>query len=133
LTLDELNDELDACSRSISTQLRTINFGVLGVAWVLLLKQHDVGRIADNISERGLLCVALACIVFLIADLLQYVFGERAADEAFDRAEKSESQTASYHEESFDYRAQLCCYRFKLWLTCTTAFGLLVLVGWALF
>jgi len=132
LTLDELNEELDGYSERVSTQLRTINLGVLGIVWLLLLKQHDVERIATQISERGLLCLALACIIVLGLDILQYKFAERAVDDAFNRAEQSPSKKAAYYEDSFDYQAQIWCYRLKLLLTAGNALGLLVLVGYAL-
>ena len=132
LTLEELNQQLDAYSDRVSNQVRTINLGVLGVVWLLLLKQHDVEKIAGRISERGLLCLALACIIVFGLDILQYKFAERAVEDAFSRAEQSASKKAAYVEDSFDYQAQIWCYRLKLLLTGGNALGLLVLVGYAL-
>jgi hypothetical protein len=132
LTLDELNRQLDAYSDRVSTQLRTINLGVLGITWLLLLKQHDVSDVAGRISQRGLLCIALTCIVTLGFDILQYWFAERAVEDAFDRAEKSESKKAAYYADSFAYRAQNWCYRLKVTITGLNALALIAFVGIAL-
>jgi hypothetical protein len=132
LTLDELNKQLEAYSDRVSTQLRTINLGVLGITWLLLLKQHDVERLATRISERGLLCIALICIIVLGFDILQYRFAERTVEDAFDRAENSASKKAAYYADSFNYQAQLWCYRLKLTITGLNALALIVLVGFAL-
>lgn len=132
LTLEELNSQLAEFSDRVSTQLRTINLGVLGLTWLLLLKQSDVQQIAARISERGLLCIALTCILTLGLDILQYWFAERAIGDAFERAEKSESRKAAYHADSFAYRAQDWCYRLKVTLTGLSALALITLVGLAL-
>jgi hypothetical protein len=132
LTLEELNKQLDAYSDRVSTQLRTINLGVLGITWLLLLKQHDVSEVAGRISQGWLLCIALTCIITIGFDILQYSLGERAVEEAFDRAEKSESKKAAYDAESLTYRAQKWCYRLKVSITGLNALTLIGLVGIAL-
>ena len=133
LTLEELDKQLDAYSDRISTQLRTLNLGILGIVWLFLVKQQDVEKIAMKIPEKGLICIALGCIFVLCLDLLQYVFGERTVDEAFERAEQSASKTAAYHPDTFDYRAQLWCYTLKRIITGINAVALVVLIGRALF
>jgi hypothetical protein len=133
LTLEELDKQLDAYSDRISTQLRTLNLGILGIVWLFLVKQHDVEKIAIKIPEKGLICIALGCIFVLCLDLLQYVFAERTVDEAFERAERSASKTAAYHPDTFNYRAQLWCYALKRIITGINAAALVVLVGRVLF
>lgn len=132
LTLEELNQQLDAYSDRVSTQLRTINLGVLGITWLLLSKQHDLTEIASRIPQRGLLCIALACIMTLGFDILQYRFAERAVEDTFDRAEKSASKKAAYYADSLAYRAQNWCYRLKVTITGLNALALIALVGRAL-
>jgi type IV secretory pathway TraG/TraD family ATPase VirD4 len=72
------------------------------------------------------------CIITLGFDILQYKFGERVVDDAFDRAEKSASKKAAYYADSFAYRAQNWCYRSKVTITALNALTLIVLVGRAL-
>lgn len=132
LTLADLAKELDTYSTQISTQLRTVNLGTLGLTWLLLLKKDEVSAIADRISERALFAVALACVGALLVDFLQYLFAEKAVDDAYERAAASETKTAGYDDASFPYRAQLWCYRVKLVLTFAATGALLILLGYGL-
>src|SRR6266480_2081760 len=113
LSLQQLREELNTYSDRISTQLRTVNLGVLGLAWLLLLKKDELATLASTISEEAVFGIALCCIVALLVDLSQYLLAEWVTDEAFDRAEKSETKTTTYDAESIAYRAQLWCYHLK--------------------
>ena len=132
LTQDELAKELDTYSSQISSQLRTVNLGTLGLTWLLLLKKDEVSTIATKIPEKALLGVALACLIALLVDFAQYLLAEKSVDDAYERAAASATKTASYDESSFPYRAQLWCYRAKLVITFVAATFLLILLAYAL-
>jgi hypothetical protein len=132
LTLSELRSELNALSDKISTQLRAVNLGVLGLVWLLLLKKAEVQTLAASIPETTLLLIALFCIVALLLELLQYLLGEWVVDRAYDVAEASASKTTSYDADSFAYRGQAWCYHLKKLLTVGAALWLVVEIGRAL-
>lgn len=131
LSLDELAKQLDDYSDRISTQVRTVNLGVLGLTWLLLLPSSDV-HAAFTVPRRALLAVTLCCILAILAEFGQYLLGERTVDETFNRAEKSSTKSAAYDAATLSYRGQLVCYRAKLLLTFAAAGILLLVVGNAL-
>jgi hypothetical protein len=133
LTLERLARELDTYSSQISTQLRTINIGVLGLSWLLLLGRPDVSRVATYVPERALLVVSLACILALLTDLAQYYLAEHTVDRAYDRASASETKTTTFDDASWAYRMQSACYYAKSALTIAAAFMLVGLIVRALF
>lgn len=132
LTLAQLGKELDTYSVAISTQVRTINLGVLGLSWLMLLGDEKLANVAPKLSHPALMAIALACLLALVLDLGQYLLGERAVLAAFDDANKSEQGSAEYNEASFAYRAPFWCYRAKLVLTLMAAAMLIALVSHAL-
>jgi hypothetical protein len=132
LTLDELGKELDTYSAAISTQVRTINLGVLGLSWLMLLGDEKVAAVASNLSRPVLLGICLVCLLALVVDLSHYLLGKRAVDATFDAAARSEDRVAAYDLTSFSYRAAFWCYRLKLVLALVGAATLIVLVGRAL-
>jgi hypothetical protein len=128
----DLAKELDTYSGAVSTQLRTINLGILGLVWLLLLRKEEMAWLAQRIPQKALLSVALVCLVELVLDLAQYLFAEKVVESAFDRASASSNGMADYDEHSFVYRSQLFCYRAKLLLTFAAALACVGLIIGAL-
>jgi hypothetical protein len=132
LTSDDLRKELDTYTAEISTRVRTINLGILGLAWLLLLRDSDLARLLNAISDWALLAVVGACLLALVLDLVQYLFGEAAALEAQRDADKHHGKTQGYDEESFVYRANRWCYWLKLVITLGAAAVFVYLIGVAM-
>ena len=132
LTLDQLATELEKYSVAISGQIRTIYLGILGLSWLMLLGDEKVEKLAAKLPHPALLAISVVCLVALVLDLCQYLFGERAVNEAFDAAAESEKRAAPYNSASFSYRAAFYCYRFKLGLTLLGASALIVVVARAI-
>ena len=123
---------LDTYSAAISTQVRTINLGVLGLSWLMLVGDEKMGKLAAKVSHPALLAISLVCLLALVFDLAQYLFGRRTVDAAFDAAAASESRSAAYDTTSSSYRGAFWRYRFKLVLTLLGAMTLIALVARAL-
>jgi hypothetical protein len=128
MTVEQLRKELDTYSALVSTRLRAIALGVLGISWALLLKTEEVLPLADRIPRIGLLGAIAAALVALLADLSQYLAAESAAGSAFERAALDSSRSADLDGDSFAYRAQLWCYWAKLVLTVAAAVCVVVLL-----
>jgi membrane glycosyltransferase len=125
---DELADQLDSYSELISTQTRTINFGILGLTWVFLIAKSDVPA-AVVISRRVALSIALCSLLAILAEFGQYLFAERSVYDTFDRAEADPSGKASYDAEAISYRAAWVCYRLKMLLTLLAALLFVFVLG----
>jgi hypothetical protein len=131
-TLDELADELNTLSSLISTQVRTLNLGVLGVTWLLLLKSKDLKHIANAVPPRGLLAVAVGCLLALVLDFTQYLLAHRLVSSTYDKAEADPTKTADYDPGDIFYRAQKCAYYAKMVFTFGAAITLVSIVGAAI-
>lgn len=131
VTLEVLSKELDTYSTAISSQIRTINIGVLGLSWLVLLRDAKVTRISAVIGDRWPLGVCLICVLALVLDLGQLLLAERMVEHAFNEAEIGNG-TAQYDADSIPYRGQLLCYRLKIVLTFLAATLFVVLVFFAL-
>jgi|HubBroStandDraft_1064217.scaffolds.fasta_scaffold99708_2 hypothetical protein len=132
LTLEELSKELDTYTSDVSTQVRTIYLGVLGLSWLMLLGDEKVATLSAKLSHPFLLGISLVCLLALVLDLGQYLSGQIAVNAAYDAAVKSEKRSAGYDATSFSYNASSWCYRLKLALTLLGAAALIVLVAHAL-
>jgi hypothetical protein len=127
LSQDELANELDDYSDRVSTQVRTIAFGVLGFTWVLLVPRPDTSVLV-TVPKNALILITLACILAILAEFCQYLLGEKTTDETFDRAAaKGPTGKAAYNAAAFSYKGQLFFYRLKLCLALGAA-GFLVLL-----
>jgi hypothetical protein len=124
-TVQQILDRLKEVSGQVSAQTRTLALGFLGISWALLTA-HDEPLRTMALHVNRLLILALACFAILVIafDLLQYVAATAVADEAFDRAEKSEEQEALFLRDSFAYQAQAFLYHSKF---CLLAVGALLL------
>jgi hypothetical protein len=130
LTTEVLAKELDAYSTAISTQIRNINLGVLGLSWLLLLRDEKLGAIAERIPQQALLAISGFCIAAMALDLGQYLLAERFVGKAFDEAEKH-GQSDGYDTDSWAYRGHLACYYAKVSFTAAAAIALVGLTTYA--
>jgi hypothetical protein len=128
----DLADQYDTYTAAVSTRLRTINLGILGLVWLLLLRKEEAAWLAQRIPQKALLGIALTCRVELVVDLAQYLFGAKVVENAFNRARASPDGTADYDEESFASRSALFCYHAKLVLTFAAALACVGLIIGAL-
>jgi hypothetical protein len=132
ISQEDLAAELADYSDRISTQVRTIAFGVLGLTWLLLVPRPDV-PLPITVSKQALIVITLLCILAILAEFCQYLLAEKTTDETFDRAAaKGQSGTAAYDKASFTYRGQLFFYRLKFWLAIGAAGFLIFLLARAL-
>lgn len=131
LSQEELAEQLDDYSDRISTQIRTVNFGVLGLTWLLLVPKSDA-HVQIVISRRPLISIALLCILAILTEFCQYLLAEKTVDETFERARVSSDGKAAYDADAMTYRLQMVCYRIKLYLTLGAAGSLVFFLGKAL-
>jgi hypothetical protein len=99
---------------------------------LLLLRKEEIAWLAQRISQKALLGVALACLLELVLDLTQYLFAEKMVENAYNRSEESPDEMADYDENSFAYRAQSFCYHAKLVVTFAAALACVGLIIGAL-
>lgn len=127
-TLKEIADRRKEVSGQVSTQTRTLALGLLAIGWALLTaKDGEPIKLMATRAGRSPVLTAIFCALATIAcDLLQYVAATSVAQDALERAEKSEQKTARYNLNSYTYRFQLLLYRGKFW--CLALGSLLMLL-----
>jgi len=131
--LDALAKDLDTYSATISTQVRTIALGVLGLSWAMLLGGQSVDAVASKLPRPWVIGISGACLIALLLDLFQYLLDYKATAAAYDKAAKVDGndEDTTVDDQSFAYRAAFFCYRAKLLLAigaATVLFGLIAYV-----
>jgi hypothetical protein len=127
-TTKDIYAELDFLSDRLSTQIRTLALGVLAIVWLFLagLKDSPALRLAS--STRPLVGIGLLCIIGILFDYLQYLFGYWATLDAKKSAEASTTKTASYDYDDWRWRARMWCFRLKQVVTVGASVWLLTLI-----
>lgn len=127
-TTKEIYAELDFLTDRLSTQIRTLALGVLAVVWLFLAGLKDAPALKLASSTRPLVGIGLLCIVGILFDYLQYLFGYWATLDAKRRAEASATKTASYDYDDWRWRGRMWCFRLKQVVTVGASVWLLTLI-----
>jgi hypothetical protein len=127
-TTKEIYAELDFLSDRLSTQIRTLALGVLAIVWLFLAGLKDAPALKLASSTRPLIGIGLLCILGILCDYLQYLFGYRATLDAKKRAEDSTTQTASYNYDDWRWKGRMWCFRLKQVVTVGASVWLLALI-----
>jgi hypothetical protein len=105
-------DELNYVSGQISTEVRTINLGVLGTAWALLVTSSN-GRLEPLSAGAAILIIGL-CILSIVCHLLQYVAGYQNADVYLCKMEKQGLNEFQYDKKEILYRMRIWLFWLKI-------------------
>jgi hypothetical protein len=114
-TRQNLLDELNWITDKISSGIWTVNFGVLGTAWALLVGSDTSNRF--RLEANDVKWVFILCLGGLLGELLQYLSGyinSRMVLSAIESENKTEFQ---YDKSAFWYRARGAFFYAKIVLT----------------
>lgn len=127
-SLTDLYESLDDVTESLSSQVRALALGVLALVWLFLSGGDDVPK---SVAAHGaqLKLIAVCCVVALLADLLQYVFGYFNTLSVVRGAEKAKQEEASFNRKSFAYQARHCAFYVKIFLAVVAAVWIVFLIG----
>jgi len=133
LPIVKIQEKKDFFSDKISTQVRTLVAAVLGLDWLLMLgKDIDPTWKSALIALRPhMVVVAILCVLVLVFDLLQYVFGYWNARRTLATAEKLKLEETLYDPKAWLLRANMWCFRIKILLLIVPC-GLILFVLWKL-
>ena len=103
-------EDLNFVTDRLSTQVRTLALGLLGLVWAIAVGEIDGVDPAGSALTR----VAFLAILAMAFDLAQYVSAYLQSTRVLTRAEASEDGTASYDSRSALYRARVAFFWGKL-------------------
>jgi hypothetical protein len=115
--------EKEFLSDRISTQVRTVALGLLGITWGLLIGKSDAAvEIASSIGKH-LMAIGGIAILTMFLDFLQYLFGYWYTDNLIKEMEKA-------NEEEGKYRYSDLRYRLRTFMFCSKQISLIIGVMW---
>jgi len=117
---DDLLEELDWISDKISSQIWTLNLGILGTTWSLLVTSTSISEAFRFRTSDALPLISL-CILALVAQMLQYLSGYITARQNLQRLELQRSDEFKYDKTGFFYRLREWCFQGKSVLTLLAA------------
>ena len=124
-SINDLRQELDDLTRTISTHVRTVAFSVLGSCWALLLQggaSADHGKFGPAVVLPPL-AISFMALVF---DLLQYYFGMLHNKNLLRQAERARATEIFYDVRDLRYRLRGYCFDAKIWCVVISALWLFV-------
>ena len=103
--------EKEFLSDRISTQVRTVALGLLGITWGLLIGKSDVAvEIASSIG-KNLMAIGGIAIFTMFLDFLQYFFGYWYTNNLIKEMEKANEKEGNYRYSDLKYRLRI----FMFW------------------
>jgi hypothetical protein len=114
--LTKIYENLDFATDRLSTQIRTLVFGILALVWLFLSGSKDVPALKIG-SKYQLLGVAFLCVLTLLIDAVQYWSYYMSSNSVRRTAEAQNKKEAEYDETSLLRRLQ----RGSFWAKQVTA------------
>lgn len=117
---ERIYGDLDFATDRLSTQVRSLSFGILAIVWALMVKGEGMERL--HWSPRLLLLLAGLSILTMLVDFLQYVAAYRASMRA--KHDLDAGGPGKYRRSWPSARLRDWCFRAKivLCLAATTIF-----------
>ncbi len=110
--LKGFQDDLDFTADRLSTQVRAISLGLLGVTWAILIGESTLFRHISEGIGQWLFRVGALSILALLCDFLQYAFGYIYTDKL-----RRILEAKKLKELDFNYRHPLWLLRRSMfWL-----------------
>ena len=126
--LAKICDDLNFSSDRLSSQLRTLTFGILAVVWLFLSRNKEVSALKIG-SSGALLGIVFLCVLTLLIDATQYWASYVSANAVRKAAERANREEAEYDEGSSLRRLQQMCSWSKQITALLAAVWLLAIVA----
>ena len=125
--LTQIYEHLDFASDRLSTQIRTLTFGILALVWLFLSGSKDVAAL--RIDGTGqLLGIAVLGVLTLLIDAVQYWSSYLSSNAVRKEAEARNETEAAYDETSLWRRLQRGCFWAKQVTALLATLWLLILL-----
>lgn len=118
----ELIGELNWITEKISSQVWTLNLGVLGTTWTLLITTTNAKL---QFQQAEAFPILFLCIASLTCEMLQYLSGYANDRLILDRMEAKNLKTFEYDARAALYRLRMLFFYVKILATVAAAFLLL--------
>jgi hypothetical protein len=120
--ISEVLEQLGKLSDRISTQVRTVAFGILIITWGLLIGKFKDFEITDNV-KKNLIVIGAIAIGTMFLDFLQYFCGYKNTKALFDEMERENKTEGQFNKETWSYKLRESLFWIK-------QISLTVAVGW---
>ena len=121
--------EIDFHSEKISTQVRTVAFGLLITIWGFLIGQSKTTFTIDTSLKKYLLWVGFFALCVLFLDFLQYLFGYLNNNALMHKMEKENLEKIGYNYKDLRYLLQKLFFGGKIILIIVSfLFHLIVII-----
>lgn len=110
---EDIIKEMDFLSDRISTQVRTVALGLLGITWGLLIGKSEVAVQIATSTGKNLMAIGGIAILAMFLDFLQYFFGYWYTHSLFKDMEKENKEEAKYKYSDARYRLRTCLFWAK--------------------
>jgi len=125
--LTKIYEHLDFASDRLSTQIRTLTFGILALVWLFLSGGRDVAALRID-GTYQLLGLAALCVLTLLIDAVQYWSSYMSSNTVRKQAEEQNETEAAYDETSLWRRLQRGCFWAKQVTALLATIWLLILL-----
>ena len=126
-SVEKIHEDLDFATDRISTQVRTLTFGILALVWLFLSGNKDVPILKIG-GREPLLMIAGLCIATLLIDVTQYWSMYRSARQVLQHADDNKLTEAEYDNKRLMRRMQQACFWLKQVLAAIAAVWLIALI-----
>jgi hypothetical protein len=127
VTKNKIIEELNFLTEKLSSLTWTINLGVLGTTWSLLIASGTVPQTVRLQTGEAIPILSL-CLLALLFEMFQYLSGYATNRQALTRMEREGLDKFSYDTSALLYRVREWCFCAKIGLTIAAAIWLLALV-----
>jgi hypothetical protein len=118
----DLLADLDWLTDKISSEVWTLNLGILGTTWTLLITTTNTKY---QLQPAEALPILFLCIASLACQMLQYLCGYRNAKQILNELEAHNHQTFEYDKTDFFYVCRNLFFYAKILVTVAAAVFLL--------
>jgi hypothetical protein len=118
----ELIDELNWITEKISSQVWTLNLGILGTTWTLLIATTNTKL---QFQQAEAFPILFLCIASLTCEMLQYLSGYANDRRLLRDVEARNAQTFDYDPAALLYRLRMFFFYVKILTTVVAAVFLL--------
>lgn len=105
-------EQLEKLTDRISSQVRTVAFGILIATWGLLIGKFKDIEVTDNI-KKNLMIIGAIAIGTMFLDFLQYFCGYKNAKALFDEMERGNKTKGQYNKKIWSYKWRDRLFRIK--------------------
>jgi membrane protein YqaA with SNARE-associated domain len=114
MQIEDVREHLDYATERLSSQFRAVMWAAIAFVWLAVAGSKEDSQVDFSSQRDGLVMVAIACVIALLLDAVQYFAMHKQAERLLEQIEQEgESEDLGYSRESCMYQLQRWSYNFK--------------------